>query len=137
MEVCDARARLQMFEAALLSRLRGVTLAPAVRGALEWIGRGRTVGEAVAVSGFSHRHFNALFRDAVGLTPKVFSRVQRFHRILRGMGAGAGWAEMAIDAGYSDQAHFCREFHAFSGVTPTEYARTQPANALHVPRLGS
>lgn len=137
MEVGSARARLQIFEAALSSRLRVVALAPAVRGALDFIGRGGAVGEAVAVSGFSHRHFNALFRDAVGLTPKVFSRVHRFHRMLRGMRSGTGWAEMAIDAGYSDQAHFCREFRAFSGVTPTEYVLAHPANVLHVPRGGS
>ncbi|MFN7938188.1 MAG: AraC family transcriptional regulator [Bryobacteraceae bacterium] len=137
MEASDAQARLRIFEAALLSRLRVVTLAPAVRGALDWIGRGGAVGEAVVKSGFSHRHFNALFRDAVGLTPKVYGRVQRFHSMLRGMSAGAGWAEIAIDAGYSDQAHFCREFLAFSGVTPGEYARAHPAQPLHFRRSNS
>lgn len=137
MEADDGCIRLRIFESALLARSRLVTLSPAMRGALDWIGRGGAVGESVAASGYSHRHFNALFRDAVGLTPKLYSRVQRFHRVLRGMGPGTSWAELAIAAGYSDQAHFCREFRAFSGVTPGEYVRTNPVDALHLPRSNS
>ena len=43
------------------------------------------------------------------------------------------WAEAAMDLGYADQAHFVREFRAFSGLTPSEYRRRAPADPNHVP----
>ncbi|UUZ67227.1 hypothetical protein LP416_20630 [Polaromonas sp. P2-4] len=38
--------------------------------------------EAVAKTGYNHRQFIRLFSGAVGLTPKVYSRVQRFQKAL-------------------------------------------------------
>ena len=29
------------------------------------------------------------------------------------------WTELALAGGYSDQPHFNREFHAFTGITPS------------------
>jgi hypothetical protein len=36
------------------------------------------------------------------------------------MGEAAGWSEAAGDAFY-DQAHFIREFRAFTGLTPARF----------------
>ncbi|MBL8219040.1 MAG: AraC family transcriptional regulator [Bryobacterales bacterium] len=137
MEASAPVPRLRIFEAALLARLRPVAIHPAVDGALETFRHSSDVAAAVAASGYSHRRFNQLFRAAVGLTPKIYCRVQRFQRTLRAMGCGASWIDLALDSGYSDQAHFCREFQAFAGVTPTEYARILPADANHLPRSNS
>jgi transcriptional regulator GlxA family with amidase domain len=31
------------------------------------------------------------------------------------------WANIALECGYYDQAHFIKEFHAFSGLNPSTY----------------
>ena len=41
--------------------------------------------------------------------------------------------DVAIEGGYSDQAHFSREFRGFSGTTPSEYRRIAPSDAHHLP----
>jgi AraC-like DNA-binding protein len=73
--------------------------------------------------GMSQRRFRDLFAAEVGLTPKLFCRVRRFHRSITRVAAGrrVDWAELAVDCGYYDQAHFIHDFRAFSGANPTYY----------------
>ena len=65
----------------------------------------------------------------------------RFHQACRLAKAGAapGWAGIAADSGYADQAHLVRELAALAGETPTAWARrvalsdgrlTRPDDAL-------
>jgi transcriptional regulator GlxA family with amidase domain len=75
-------------------------------------------------AGFSARQLRRLFLEQVGLSPKHFCRVIRFQRSLSRLpGRGrADWAQVAVDCGYYDQAHFINEFRQFSGYTPGEFA---------------
>jgi AraC-like DNA-binding protein len=76
---------------------------------------------AVAVElGVSERHLRRIFRDAIGVSPKAFARLARFHRALRAAreGRGTSWARIAAASGYYDQAHLIDEFRAIAGVTP-------------------
>lgn len=70
--------------------------------------------------GVSERHLRRVFRDVVGVSPKVFSRLRRFRVALRAarVDAQASWASIAASAGYYDQAHLIAEFRAIAGVTP-------------------
>jgi methylphosphotriester-DNA--protein-cysteine methyltransferase len=66
------------------------------------------------------RHLRRVFRDAIGMIPKTFARLARFRRAL---GAARpdeheGWASIAAEAGYYDQAHLIAEFRMIAGVTP-------------------
>ena len=122
---------LDVLEALLLARLTRLRRAPPlVAEALAGFARGASVAEAVRSSGRSHRSFVELFRRAVGLAPKLHCRVQRFQRALARPRASLG--QLALAAGYSDQAHFTREFRAFAGLTPGEYRRLAPQRAHHV-----
>lgn len=131
-------ARIDLLEAILLARLpriRGVH--PAVAAALGRLSAdpAAEVSEIVEASGVSHRHFIQVFRAAVGLSPKVFARVQRFQRAIAQLTAprAPAAATIALDAGYADQPHFGREFRAMSGLTPSRYRARIPAASNHVP----
>jgi AraC-like DNA-binding protein len=78
-----------------------------------------------------------MFREHVGLTPKLFCRIRRFQDALNRTAGGKRvvWAQLAADCGYFDQAHFVRDFQAFSGINPTAYllARGEWVNHLPLP----
>ncbi|NZA24916.1 AraC family transcriptional regulator [Luteimonas sp. SJ-92] len=77
----------------------------------------RTVARGLGVS---ERHLRRVFRAAVGVSPKAFAKLTRFHRALaaaRGEGIN-NWATIAAAAGYYHQAHLIAEFHAIAGTTP-------------------
>lgn len=81
-----------------------------------------SVAEALAVS---ERHLRRVFRETVGVGPKTFARLARFHRAVSAASAtnDASWARIAADAGYFDQAHLIAEFRAIAGVTPRALLR--------------
>jgi AraC-like DNA-binding protein len=95
-----------------------------------------SVAEVARSTGLSQRRFSQLFRERVGLPPKVWCRVQRFQHAVRQLYAGADlrWSDLALDCGFYDQSHFANEFRAFSGIDMTTYnnaGRTLWANHIH------
>jgi len=67
----------------------------------------------------STRQFERRFRDAVGITPKLFCRIQRFQRVFREIEAGRDWITAAQECGYYDQSHLVNDFREFAGDPPT------------------
>jgi len=138
LELPSLAAQLDCFEAMLLQRLPRVRgLHPAIAEALERLSDGSDVRGIVSDSGYSHRHFIALFEGAVGLTPKRYARVLRFRSALARLAAepSVTLAELALDAGYGDQAHFNRDFREMAGISPTEYRNAAPRFPHHVAAL--
>lgn len=82
-----------------------------------------TVRAVIDQIGCSNRHFNQLFRDQVGLTPKLFCRVRRLRQVLYQIAGKSqvDWADLAFTCGYFDQAHLIHDFRSLAGCTPTEY----------------
>src|SRR5215216_1285611 len=128
--MCEARTsaeRFQLLQEALLSRLRhGVEQHYSVSAALEMFGKnqaGPRVREAAKYLGLSQRRFIQVFKAEVGMTPKLFSRIQRFQQTRNFIQQNPlpDWAAVALDLGYFDQSHLIREFLEFSGLSPTDY----------------
>jgi AraC-like DNA-binding protein len=84
--------------------------------------------------GLSTRHFNKLFRDRVGLTPKLYCRIRRFQQVLRFIEGKKqlDWVDVAFTWGYFDQAHLIHDFQTFAHCTPTEYVTKRGFLPFHV-----
>ena len=82
------------------------------------------VGELTEQLGWSRKRIATRFREEVGLPPKTAARLLRFERAktLLERGNRPSLAEVALDAGFYDQAHLSNEFRRIAGVTPTVYA---------------
>jgi AraC-like DNA-binding protein len=132
--LCEARTsaeRFQLLQQTLLSRLsHRVEKHYAVSTALELFAKNQvrpTVREVGKYLGLSQRRFIQVFKAEVGMTPKLFSRIQRFQqtRTFIQRYPSIKWAELAVDLGYFDQSHLIREFLEFSGLSPTDYLNRQ------------
>lgn len=133
-EIHDPAQRLAVLETHLERRREDLRLHPAVAYALDRFEALTPVHEVVRQTGYSHRHFIALFRRAVGLAPKSWCRVRRLQAALRqaARSPASSWAEIACDAGYADQAHLHRDFRALAGLTPAAYRESAPTRRSHV-----
>ena len=116
--------KFRVLEVALLEHLnQRAQLNAAVRYALqEFANRPQIpqVREIAHEAGLSRRRFAQLFREQIGVTPKLYGRLQRFQNTLKQIASGVSvdWAQLAIAAGYCDQSHLAREFRDFSGLSP-------------------
>jgi AraC-like DNA-binding protein len=128
--------RFLVLEQFLLTMLRSQHQHSAVDFALQQFQQSsppsiRAVTEQI---GFSTRHFNRLFRDRVGLTPKLFCRVRRLQKVLT-LIAGktcVDWMDVAFTCGYFDQAHFIHDFRTFADCTPTLYLAQRGFHPCHM-----
>ena len=125
MRISSLSERLLTVDAALCKR-RFKNVHPAVTWAAAQISRFPTassVTELAEEAGLSMRRFGELFTMQVGVGPKSFLRLQRFHATLHRIHTAKtpDWCDIAAHMGYADQAHMIREFREFSGLTPATY----------------
>jgi AraC-like DNA-binding protein len=151
------RAQVDLLESVLLSRLRQADAneypLQSLTRSLTALERGVPLTTIVDHSCVSHRTFITRFRNMVGLSPKTFARIRRFQRVVHALSEAPlasakaesrhsnsiqravprlSLAQLALDAGYADQAHLSRDFVEFAGVSPTTYCRLAPAAPNHV-----
>jgi len=83
------------------------------------------VEQLAARSSLNKRTLQRLFSKYVGVSPKWVIQRYRLHEAAERLAAGKSidQAELALDLGYSDQAHFVRDFKSIVGVSPAAYAR--------------
>lgn len=75
----------------------------------------------------SNGHLDREFSRIVGLSPRRLSNIIRMRALLQGLDVTVEneWADLALDFGWYDQAHFIRAFKRYTGVTPTRYVAAQ------------
>lgn len=120
--------RFRILEQALLCRLlQASECHRAINYALKIFNiqpQAHTIAEVVERIALSPTRFIQVFREDVGMTPKLFCRVQRFQRALRLIAnqSEQSWTDIALSCGYYDQAHFINDFRALAGISPSLYA---------------
>lgn len=73
--------------------------------------------------GITARYMQQLFLQYTGLTPKLYSQINRFQKSLQLVTAGdESLTSIAYECGYADQSHFIKEFKSFTGYTPSGYS---------------
>jgi AraC-like DNA-binding protein len=131
-------AKLLRLEAYLLARLRHAAPADAmVLAALQALAQqpaAAAIEPVQRASGCGPTRFIARFEKTVGLTPKRYARVLRFHALIEGLARDtpSDWAQVAIEAGYADQSHLIHEFKRLAGITPAAYRAVAPDHPTHV-----
>lgn len=82
------------------------------------------ISELAEYCNLSERQLQRQFQSAVGVSPKTLARTIRFEEIRNRLmfNPDASLTDMAYEFGYTDQAHFIRDFKEFTGKTPGEFA---------------
>lgn len=136
-EAPDWERRCAVMDAFLLRRIgAGRAMSPDVAWSLRMLqqSRGaRSIGALTRKLGCSRRHLIRRFHAQAGLSPKAIAGIFRFEAATARIRAGEErWAELALACGYSDQAHFSRDFRRYAGRTPTEYRAAARSDGLGV-----
>lgn len=86
-----------------------------------------SVNQLTENTGISQRHLSRKFQQYIGLSPKEYLRVSRFVQSLQHLKKypGQSLTQIAYESGYYDQAHFIRDYNAYTGHTPGEVVRLQ------------
>jgi AraC-like DNA-binding protein len=87
------------------------------------------VAELADACCLSARQLERRFADVAGVPPKALARLVRFDAIRTRLrfSPEADLTALAYEFGYADQAHFIRDFRAFTGTTPRRFAREMQA----------
>jgi len=121
------QARLALFEQILLTRLCDTPHGQnAVRYGVAEIAQHNGALPIKALSehmGISQNQLLTQFKRMVGISPKALARLYRLKHILRSIDPtqAVDWTQLAHQSGYYDQAHFSKDFRAFTGHSPTDY----------------
>lgn len=87
------------------------------RQAVELLDSGHPVRAVAGALAVSERHLRRMSEAAFGYSPRMLGRILRLQRALRLRGAGLRGADLAVTAGFFDQAHLSRELTGF-GMAP-------------------
>jgi methylphosphotriester-DNA--protein-cysteine methyltransferase len=70
-----------------------------------------------------------IFEQSIGMSPKKYSRLKRFHHAITQLTSTTVLTSLALDTGHYDQPHFIHDFKAFAGTHPRGFL--QESNQLN------
>jgi transcriptional regulator GlxA family with amidase domain len=78
----------------------------------------------------SPRQFNRKFTERIGVGPKLYARLVRYHRayLFKAAHPAISWPTVAMECGYTDYQHLVRDFRQFTGSTPNSWLREDAAS---------
>lgn len=89
---------------------------PAARAAVMRLCSGDTVNAIAGAVGLSERQLHRRSLAAFGYGLKTLGRILRMRRALSLAASGTAFADVALAAGYADQAHLARDVKALTGL---------------------
>lgn len=113
-----------VLEAVSADRLQGSEHATRLTAEIARLLRdGRSVAQVADAVGLSERHLLRRSLVAFGYGPKMLARILRLSRAMDLARAGGAHVDIAVAAGYADQAHLARDVRSLSGTTLTQLTR--------------
>lgn len=78
------------------------------------------------------RQTERLFKNWVGISPKMFQRIVRVKHTLAALKAtpDISLVQLALEYGYADQAHMTREVKSIAKITPKHYCKLVSQNII-------
>lgn len=87
------------------------------------ISAGNSLDKIQSELNLSERSLERIFKADIGISPKLFFRINRFQTSLSYIRQQSfkSLAEVAYNHLYADQSHYIREFKEFAGTTPKQF----------------
>jgi AraC-like DNA-binding protein len=132
-QLCSAttdESRISVVEQFLVTRMTPVKTDALVASALTLIHKHKGNIRVAALARELHVSQSPLekrFRQSVGTSAKKFASIVRMKHAIASFSPVKSLTELGYDAGFYDQAHFIKEFKAFTGETPAVFFSAQHA----------
>lgn len=127
---CSNEERIGLLEGFLAMKLRRHSIDARIVSAVDTIIRAEGNVRMNLLADQHHLSqdaFEKRFRKVVGSPPKTFSNIIRLKTVIAKGIDGRSLAEISVNAGFFDQAHFNKDFKLFTGRNPSQFfAEKQP-----------
>lgn len=124
LDTTTSATRFALVEKFFLAKLRNKNPDALVLQAIQSIKQAQGkihIKSLASVLNISIDPFEKRFRKATGTSPKQFSSIVRLRTTISNFSGTGSLTELAYSAGYFDQAHFIKDFKAFTGQTPQAF----------------
>ncbi|MNF98134.1 HTH-type transcriptional regulator CdhR [compost metagenome] len=73
----------------------------------------------------SKRTLERKFNVLIGASPKQFASIVRFQHTIQLRNVGYDYLDIVQACGYTDHAHFAKDFKAYAGISPEQFFRSE------------